>query len=56
MIYIRACTAFANLPVPRYKRAGDEVGTLVKNIINQTIYLFSDYQNQSTHHNTLSLG
>jgi hypothetical protein len=46
MICFRAETAFANLPAPHYKRAEDEIRTLVKAIINQTIDLLPDYQNK----------
>ncbi|GHT62338.1 hypothetical protein AGMMS50239_15390 [Bacteroidia bacterium] len=45
MICYRAETAFANSLAPHYKRSFDEIRTLVKAIINQTVDLFPDCQN-----------
>ncbi|GHT40177.1 hypothetical protein FACS189437_05420 [Bacteroidia bacterium] len=44
MICYRAETAFANSLAPHYKRSFDEIRTLVKAIINQTVDLLPDYQ------------
>ena len=46
MICFRAETAFAKLLSPHYNRAEEEIRSLVKAIINQTIDLSPDYQNK----------
>jgi hypothetical protein len=45
MICYRAETAFANILSKHYKRSFDEIRVLVKAIINQTVDLLPDCQN-----------
>jgi len=46
MICYRAETALANLLAPHYKRSGNEIRSLVKAVIKQTVDIESDYQNK----------
>lgn len=45
MISYRAETAFANLLTPHYKRSADEIRSLVKAVIKQTVDIKPDYLN-----------